>query len=58
MNLPNKITLFRVILVPVFVVLMLLPNDMIPYKNIITCVIFCVACISDFFDGYLARKWK
>ena len=58
MNLPNKITLFRVILVPVFVVLMLLPQSIIPYKNIISCVIFCVACISDFFDGYLARKWK
>ena len=58
MNLPNKITLFRVILVPVFVVLMLLPQGIISYKNIISCVIFCVACISDFFDGYLARKWK
>ena len=58
MNLPNKITLLRVILVPVFVVLMLLPQGIIPYKNIISCVVFCVACISDFFDGYLARKWK
>ena len=58
MNLPNKITLFRVILVPVFVVLMLLGEDVIPHCNIISCVVFCIACISDFFDGYLARKWQ
>jgi CDP-diacylglycerol--glycerol-3-phosphate 3-phosphatidyltransferase len=58
MNLPNKITLFRVILVPVFVVIMLLDKGIIPYQNIVGCVIFCIACISDFFDGYLARKWQ
>ena len=56
MNLPNKITLFRVVLVPVFVILMLLDGNMIPSRDIIACVIFCVACISDFFDGYFARK--
>lgn len=58
MNLPNKITLFRVILVPVFVVLMLFGDGVVPYNNIVSCVVFCVACISDFFDGYLARKWQ
>ena len=58
MNLPNKITLFRVLLVPVFVIIMLLPEGVMSYRNIIACVIFCVACISDFFDGYLARKWQ
>ena len=58
MNLPNKITLFRVVLVPIFVLIMLLDKDLIPYQNIIGCVIFCIACISDFFDGYLARKWQ
>ncbi len=54
MNLPNKITLARVVLVPVFVIIMLL--DCIKYNNTIACVIFCVACLSDFLDGYLARK--
>lgn len=54
MNLPNQITLVRVILVPVFVVVMLM--DDIPYNNIIACVIFCIACFSDFLDGFLARK--
>ena len=56
MNLPNKITLARVILVPIFVVVMLI--DKIPYNNIIACAIFCIACFSDFLDGYLARKHK
>lgn len=58
MNLPNKITLFRVVLVPVFVILMIWGDNIIPYNNIVSCVVFCVACISDFFDGYLARKWN
>ncbi len=56
MNLPNKITLTRVIMVPVFVVLMLVRQ--IPYNDYIACAVFCLACISDFIDGYLARKWQ
>ena len=56
MNLPNQITLVRVILVPVFVVIMLM--NTIPNNDVIACVIFCVACASDFVDGYLARKWN
>ena len=56
MNLPNQITLVRVILVPVFVVIMLMGT--IPNNDVIACVIFCVACASDFVDGYLARKWN
>lgn len=54
MNLPNKITLARVVLVPVFVIILIM--DSIPFNNLIACAIFCVACISDFLDGYLARK--
>ncbi len=55
MNLPNQITLGRVILVPIFVIVMLV--DSIPYNDFIACAIFCIACLSDFVDGYLARKW-
>ena len=54
MNLPNKLTIFRVILIPFFVVCMLVPA--IPFNNIIACVIFCVASFTDFLDGYLARR--
>lgn len=54
MNLPNKLTIFRVILIPFFVLCFYLP--VIPYNNIVACVIFCVASITDFLDGYLARR--
>ena len=54
MNLPNKLTIFRVILIPFFVLCFYLP--VIPFNNIIACVIFCVASITDFLDGYIARR--
>lgn len=56
MNLPNKITLFRVFLLPVFVVLMLV--EAIPNHEMWALIVFCVACASDFVDGYLARKYN
>ena len=54
MNLPNKLTIFRVILIPFFVACLLMP--VIPFNNIIACVIFCVASFTDFLDGYIARR--
>ena len=54
MNLPNKLTIFRVILIPFFVACILIPA--IPFNNIIACVIFCVASFTDFLDGYIARR--
>jgi len=53
MNLPNKITVFRFFLIPVFTVIFLMDE---PWCNVTALVIFCVACASDFFDGYIARK--
>lgn len=54
MNLPNKITIFRIILVPLFVVLLLVTA--IPYHELLALIVFSIACISDALDGYLARK--
>ena len=54
MNLPNKITVVRVFLIPFFLFFML--TSFVPNSHIIACVIFCVASASDFLDGYLARK--
>lgn len=54
MNLPNKITIFRVCMIPVFLIFMLVPN--IPYGNYIAVAVFAIACLSDALDGYLARK--
>ncbi len=56
MNLPNKLTLLRVILIPVFLlVLFLVPA---PINRYIAVAIFIVASLTDFLDGYLARKWN
>ena len=56
MNLPNKLTIFRVILIPFFIVFMLW--DAVPYGEYIAAAVFILACITDFFDGYLARKYN
>lgn len=56
MNLPNKITVFRACLIPIFLILMLVPN--IPNGNWWALIIFIIASLSDFLDGYLARKNK
>ena len=57
MNLPNRITLFRVLLIPVFVVLLMLENYL-PYYNFIALAVFAAACFSDFLDGHIARKYN
>lgn len=54
MNLPNKITMSRICLIPVFAVIFLL--DVIPYNYFIACGIFIVAACTDFIDGYIARS--
>lgn len=54
MNLPNTLTLMRVLLIPVFVLIFYL--DMIPYNYMISGIIFVIAAFTDFLDGYIARK--
>lgn len=56
MNLPNKLTVLRVILIPFFVVLML--TDFVPASKWIALGIFVVASFTDYLDGHLARKWN
>lgn len=55
MNLPNKLTMFRVILIPFFVVFMLVPVT--SFDKWIALGIFIVASLTDWLDGYLARKY-
>ena len=57
MNLPNKLTLFRVILLPFFVFFLLTPYFE-GYGNYIAVAIFIVASITDFLDGKIARKYN
>lgn len=60
MNLPNKLTIFRIILVPIMVIIPFLWIDGkifgIPTEWIIIDLIFIIASITDKLDGYLARK--
>lgn len=56
MNLPNKITMLRVFLIPFFVFFMLF--DGIPSGKYIAVAIFIIASLTDTLDGYLARKYK
>ena len=55
MNLPNKLTVLRVIMVPFFVVFMLYPLAGAASKYI-ALALFCIASFTDYLDGHLARK--
>lgn len=56
MNLPNKLTILRIVMIPFFVFFLL--TDFVPYTNIIATVLFCLASITDFLDGHIARKYN
>lgn len=53
MNIPNSITTFRIVLIPVFIAVFYLPYDWAPA---LATFIFWFAALTDWFDGYLARK--
>lgn len=57
MNLPNKLTIFRVILIPFFVFFLLYPGFE-GYGNYIAAVIFIAASLTDLADGKIARKYN
>ena len=54
MNLPNKITLTRILLIPVFAVFFFV--EAIPQNYFIACLVFIIASCTDFLDGHIARK--
>jgi CDP-diacylglycerol--glycerol-3-phosphate 3-phosphatidyltransferase len=53
LNLPNLLTLTRILLIPVFVILFATPT---PDRSLSAAVIFAVAALTDLLDGYLARR--
>ena len=55
MNLANKLTTFRVLCIPIFVVFMLIES--ISYNYYLAAIVFIVASITDLFDGKIARKY-
>lgn len=57
MNLPNKLSIIRICLVPVVIALFLL-DAFIPYARLWATLVFILAAITDFADGYIARKYN
>lgn len=67
MNLPNQLTVFRIILIPVFMLLLSVPFDWgtvtilgatMPVVHLVAAVVFIVASLTDFLDGQIARRQK
>lgn len=56
MNLPNKLTILRVFMIPVFLVFLYM--DSIPYNNYIAVGVFILASLTDLLDGKIARKYN
>jgi|SRR5208283_668858 CDP-diacylglycerol--glycerol-3-phosphate 3-phosphatidyltransferase len=54
-NLPNTITLLRISVVPFLFILLLSPGE---FWSLILAILFVIASITDFFDGYIARKYQ
>lgn len=55
MNLANKITMSRILLIPLFMIAYMLD---FAYNELVACVIFAVAALTDGVDGYVARNYK
>ena len=60
MNLPNKLSLLRMILVPIFMIVLVLPDTVLPMwlSALIGALIFIVASVTDCLDGKIARKYN
>lgn len=67
MNLPNKITLSRIMLIPIFIILLSYPFDWgyytvqgesYPITHLYAAILFAIASFTDWIDGYIARKYE
>ena len=65
MNLPNKLTVFRIVLIPVFILILSVPYQWsvinmgsvhLPVNWLIAAIVFAVAAFTDFLDGQIARR--
>ncbi|MHA8138374.1 CDP-diacylglycerol--glycerol-3-phosphate 3-phosphatidyltransferase [Lactobacillaceae bacterium Scapto_B20] len=65
MNLPNKLTLLRIILIPIFILVLVLPlnwgtvsflGSSMPINSLLGAIIFATASLTDFLDGQIARR--
>src|SRR5690625_4288431 len=67
MNLPNKITISRIFLIPIFIIVLSIPVDWgewnigtnrLPVTHFVAGMIFIIASLTDWLDGYIARKYQ
>src|SRR5699024_2831955 len=67
MNIPNKITLSRICLIPIFIIVLSVPLDWgqwqigattLPITHFVAGIIFLIASLTDWLDGYYARKYN
>lgn len=67
LNLPNKITVARIVLIPIFILFMVVDFGMgtihiggteLSFEHIIGALLFIIAATTDWFDGHLARKYN
>ncbi|MZP28513.1 CDP-diacylglycerol--glycerol-3-phosphate 3-phosphatidyltransferase [Heliobacterium undosum] len=56
MNLANKVTLTRILFVPLFMVILFIPE--VPYREFVAAAVFILAAVTDGLDGYIARSRK
>lgn len=63
-SLPNILTIFRIFLTILMLIVIIYGNDLKPkwvdfsWINYLACLIFCIASLTDFFDGYIARHYN
>ncbi|HFH9838204.1 TPA: CDP-diacylglycerol--glycerol-3-phosphate 3-phosphatidyltransferase [Streptococcus suis] len=55
-NIPNALTLGRILIIPVFILLLTLWDSYL--SHVLATVLFALASATDYLDGYLARKWQ
>lgn len=67
MNIPNKITISRILLIPIIIILLTVPFDWgtwdigessLPVSHFVAAIIFIFASVTDWVDGYYARKYN
>lgn len=55
-NIPNALTVGRILVIPIFILLLTVWKDTL--SHYLAAIIFALASVTDYLDGYLARKWQ
>ena len=67
MNIPNQITLSRIMLIPIFIIILSVPfnwgewqigEDVLPITHFVAAIVFIIASATDWIDGHYARKYQ